>query len=143
MADSVLSVAYQMVNLSKLAPMVPIAVVLLGDDWQKPAEEVANLVYAMDIKQNQRILDMATEQQPLGKFEEEIKKGKMILTEARSLELRSKIKELSQTKDFERESLKKVFNTLAVTSEFLKDQEFFKNRSNMLQSSNPFGRYMA
>lgn len=143
MAESVLSVAYQMLNLSKLAPMVPLGTVLLQDDWQVPAEEVANLVYAMDLKNNQRILDMATEYQPLGEFEKEFSnREKITLTEKRLQELGSKLKAANQTKVFETNSLKKVFQTLAVSAEYLKDKEFFENRSNFLQSSNPYGRFM-
>jgi hypothetical protein len=143
MAESVLSVAYQMINLGKLAPMVPLGTVLLQDNWEVPAEEVANLVYAMDIKNSQRILDMATEYQPLGEFEKEFStKEKILLTEKRLHELGNKLKMANQTKSFEMSSLKKVFQTLAVSAEYLKDKEFFENRSNFLQSSNPYGRFM-
>jgi hypothetical protein len=143
MADSVLSVAYQIINLSKLAPSIPLGTVLLEDSWQEPADDVANLVYAMDIKNSQRILDMATEYQPLGEFDKEFsKKDKITLSEKRLIEIGIKLKSLNQDRSFEINSLKKVFQTINVTIEYLKDKEFFKNRSSILQSSNPFGRYM-
>jgi hypothetical protein len=142
MANELLSMAFETIDLSNMAWMVTNGVEKLNENQRKLAEATNEIVKGFP--ENLDFVDNVTKFQPLG-LRNKGKSHKSSLDKLRLVELAKKLKNIAVENNSKELILRanKILKTLEICNSYIKDREFFENRTAALDSSNPYGRFMA
>jgi hypothetical protein len=142
MTGEYLSIAFEIIDLSNMAWMVTNSVNALTDDQKNLADVTKKLMDSFPEKVD--FVGNTTSFQPLG-LPIASKSYKNSLEEKRLVELAKAIKS-NAAKDGSKESLlkaNKILKMFEISNTYLKNREFFETRTASLNSSNPYGIFMA
>jgi hypothetical protein len=142
MANEYLSIAFEIIDLSNMAWMVTKGTDELADN-QKPLADVVKKLMD-DFPETINFVDNLASTQPLG-LQVMPKEKKSSLKKNRLVEIAKSVKRIAGedgSKDFLIRA-NKVLKTCDISNTYLKNREFFESRSAALDSSNPFGSFMA
>ncbi len=141
MANELLSMAFETINLSNMAWMVSSGVNNLPDEKKELGEFIDKVVASFP--ENLDFVDNVVRFQPLG-LPIRSKTYKSSLDKEALVKLAKALKSTASEKNSKDFFIKvnKILKTLEITNSYLKDREFFENRSATLNSANPYGRFM-
>jgi hypothetical protein len=142
MANEYLSIAFEIIDLSNMAWMVTKGTDSLTSDQKALADVVKQIMD--DFPDRIDFIDNSSPTQPLG-LRVSAKKEKHFLNRERLVEIAKAVKKNAAedgTKDFLIRA-NKILKTCDISNTYLKNREFFESRSATLDSSNPFGSFMA
>lgn len=142
MAKDLLSMAFETIDLNNMAWMVTAGVNALTNNQKKLAVITDKTVEGFP--ENLDFVDNVTKFQPLG-LPVLSKTHKSSLDNARLVSLAKALKTKALESDSKEFMLNanKILKTLEIANAYIKDREFFESRTAVLNSANPYGRFMA
>ncbi len=140
MANELLNMAFETIELSNMAWMVTSGVNGLTED-KKPLAELVDKTVA-SFPENLDFIDNVITYQPLG-LNALPKAYKNTLSNPKLLDLAKNLKSLAVEKKSKEVTLQanKILKTFELVSSYLKNRDFFESRSAKLSSSNPYGQF--
>jgi hypothetical protein len=140
MANELLGMAFETIELSNMAWMVTSGVNALTED-KKPLAELVDKTVA-SFPENLDFIDNVVIFQPLG-LSALPKSHKSTLNNEKLVELARDLKNVAVEKKSKEVLLKanKILKTFEIVSTYLKNRDFFEKRSAKLSSSNPHGQF--
>jgi hypothetical protein len=140
MANELLGMAFETIELTNMAWMVTSSVNALTED-KKPLAELVDKTVA-GFPENLDFVDNVVMFQPLG-LSSLPKSYKNTLSNAKLLNLAKNLKSLATEKKSREFTLQanKILKTFEIVSTYLKNRDFFESRCAKLNSSNPYGQF--